>query len=82
MDVTPIATGREHAERRSLTHSDPLDRLGANAAYQRSWARNSTIGGLLPAADRPCTAFRDHAEHPDTPGNLLVFLFGLAERAG
>ena len=83
MVVTPIANGREHAERCSLMNSGPLGRLGANAAYRRSWARAPRIGGLglLPAADRPCVAFRDHAEHPDTPGNRLVSLFGLVERA-
>ncbi len=84
MDVIPIATGRERAERRFLTNSGPPGPLRFNTAYRRSPACNSMLGGpALPLTiDRPCMVSRDHAGHLDTPGDVSVFLFGLAERAG
>ncbi len=84
MDVIPIATGRERAEQHFLTNSGPSGPLRFSTAYRRSPACNNMLGGppLLLAVDRPCMVSRDHAEHLDTPGDVSVFLFGLAERAG
>lgn len=46
MDETLIDEGHQHAERRLLENGGELGLLGARAAYQQVWARDSMICGL------------------------------------